>query len=1133
MDYNDYEIQQMLRRQAELERQRQLEAQRQAQTTITSSNSNEEPVNLPGGGYALPTPGQPPVPITVAKPITTTTTTPRPTVTINPEDIVEVPGVPPVIVKSGAAPSTTTKITLTEAETKTYSSLSAREQFEYLQKKGVIPKGAIFYLGDNGKWKYRIPVDIPENRETVKKVIAAKKVADERAEAIKVLEPYRIGRTQNYRLAEAIASENPTVLKAAMVAFTPADIVEAKGWIQEHWGINESSEIVKAVKQVWRDVTPWKEERGETVFTAIGNGAKGISDFITNSDPNKDFTKGAASEWEQVQIEWGKVGQKLADSNLVKTSAAMEKREFEVIGGSISKNADKTQQLKRELEELAEKAPELRDTIRNKWMPILSESTLATENANEVLEKYKDAPLQTETAKKMLEAVQTIQGIIEKRPGRLTEDDVDAIKKSINDFGEAVDEARPKASKEERELLDKEFANIKKQWSKLDERIGKAIIDTDTKTIALGAEATKEWDKVKKNIKRGDYSYLPEDMAVMPPGTYPKLEMDKGDVAKMGVVGVVGAGSTGGTAAPIIAALAVAGVVVASTKYQDINTAVNKANNDFTRTFKRDMTPDDVIVVGKNGQAFSLGEFKEIEVPPFPSNKIHVPQERLDTKHKDIEVPGFDNRAPDISVPGFDSRPVEPIKEGFDTTHDRISNIVEARTIVAVPTDVFKDTVIEYSAAETAAKKAERDLLAQWDKEISDAYKNVKRREEETYFRDLQRRVDLMKEGARKPKPRFGEAPDYGAIKGEVTFDKSAARINADIRRALREMGKGKRRYSDDAYKEYLRKKALLEDARKSFVQSGSPVPLWGDVTPEVISILATYAITKGHPKVKLAYQDAVQAAKSVKLATETQKLTAAQTALQKATATQKLTQTQVEVLAQAAVNQATATRVKTDTKTKTGTATKAKADVKTKVDTRVNTAEDTNVAENAHATDTDIDTEMEAEAEAELEITGGLKLKGGKKNETSDDIHNYTGAVGWKQGELNNKPVVHILKRPYKKQSDLETTVGKVPGGVAMAKGKGSARRSARLLHGTGPKNVTIDSGNMDVTISSQGRKVNLNFVADPGNQTHHVIRVGQPQPASNRGSGLRSVKRGKVYRTRLGKNTLLSRRPLGRKRR
>ncbi len=150
-------------------------------------------------------------------------------------------------------------------------------------------------------------------------------------------------------------------------------------------------------------------------------------------------------------------------------------------------------------------------------------------------------------------------------------------------------------------------------------------------------------------------------------------------------------------------------------------------------------------------------------------------------------------------------------------------------------------------------------------------------------------------------------------------------------------------------------------------------------------------------------------------------------------------------------------------------------------------------------------------------------------EEQKTEALGDMTGAVGWKQGKRRGKPVFHIVKRPYAKQSDLVTTVGKAPAGIALATGKGSAQKSARLLHGAGPKNVNIDMGAMDVNIQSKGKNVRLKFAPDPHGLTHYPLHIGNPKPRAS--NALPTKRVGKQYFTDMNGHIAVSRRPIGRR--
>lgn len=166
-----------------------------------------------------------------------------------------------------------------------------------------------------------------------------------------------------------------------------------------------------------------------------------------------------------------------------------------------------------------------------------------------------------------------------------------------------------------------------------------------------------------------------------------------------------------------------------------------------------------------------------------------------------------------------------------------------------------------------------------------------------------------------------------------------------------------------------------------------------------------------------------------------------------------------------------------------------------------------------------------------------------GLKPAQDEPIPTYTpedGAVTFKMGARPKGPVFHTLSRPYKTKRDLRTTVGEVPKGAVLARGKGSAQKTATLLKGQGPDNVNMDVGMMDVNLKSHGKRVELKFTADPKGLTRYPIHVGNPRRPSqklmkprNQSAPSQSIKRGRQFFTPIGNSVAVSRRPLKNRRR
>lgn len=133
-------------------------------------------------------------------------------------------------------------------------------------------------------------------------------------------------------------------------------------------------------------------------------------------------------------------------------------------------------------------------------------------------------------------------------------------------------------------------------------------------------------------------------------------------------------------------------------------------------------------------------------------------------------------------------------------------------------------------------------------------------------------------------------------------------------------------------------------------------------------------------------------------------------------------------------------------------------------------------------------------------------------KERTEEEIKS---AVAWKDGF-----VVHALYSPYRRGIDVETYhVDKVPPGLIVNdfKGIGSQQASARVT-GKMPDKLTVDVGNQDVTITRQrGNRVRLSHARDTiGSRSQLTV-----------GHNI-SRRRGRVYHTRAGGGTIISRRPM-----
>jgi len=77
----------------------------------------------------------------------------------------------------------------------------------------------------------------------------------------------------NYEIVGALVHEDPAVRAAIKTVFAdkPEAIKQAEDFIEEHFTAEhwEAGTFPRAVSEIWRSVTPWKEEKGETIVSAL------------------------------------------------------------------------------------------------------------------------------------------------------------------------------------------------------------------------------------------------------------------------------------------------------------------------------------------------------------------------------------------------------------------------------------------------------------------------------------------------------------------------------------------------------------------------------------------------------------------------------------------------------------------------------------------------------------------------------------------------------------------------------------------------------------------------------------------------------------------------------------------------
>jgi hypothetical protein len=159
--------------------------------------------------------------------------------------------------------------------------------------------------------------------------------------------------------------------------------------------------------------------------------------------------------------------------------------------------------------------------------------------------------------------------------------------------------------------------------------------------------------------------------------------------------------------------------------------------------------------------------------------------------------------------------------------------------------------------------------------------------------------------------------------------------------------------------------------------------------------------------------------------------------------------------------------------------------------------------------------------APVKLKLRPFLRFPSGMPDsEKRQAIKDAGGAFTWQQGKLNKKPVFHVVVNPFGPK-DKTAVLGKPPEGAKQVSGKGQSKATITLTRGEAPKSPRrFEGGAVDPIVSPTGKKkVRIDFVYD---------RSTQKRPA-----GLKSKKFGRIFKTRVGRGTVLSRKPLGRKHR
>lgn len=272
----------------------------------------------------------------------------------------------------------------------------------------------------------------------------------------------------------------------------------------------------------------------------------------------------------------------------------------------------------------------------------------------------------------------------------------------------------------------------------------------------------------------------------------------------------------------------------------------------------------------------------------------------------------------------------------------------------------------------------------------------------------------------------------------------------------------------DSSYQDYLRKRAIYREAKKSFVNSTDPQPINNiSLNDSMLKSLATYILERQKIGTHILSQGKMATYIRTQGATKPEVRQTTREALRTSTqqATRTATQTEVMTEAKEATQTATKTATKRAIRTTTAVATEA--------------AETPTTAENA----------AEVENAAEAVMTNTLKIPKIKlplnatNQQKRDFIKNrVTGAIAYRRGALHDESVWRIRWYPY---GPREKTVilGSAPEGAKIATGKGSVIKSAAVLKGIRPAAaIRTNTGAVDDIIIPTAHGITIKSVKDTG---------------------------------------------------
>lgn len=277
-----------------------------------------------------------------------------------------------------------------------------------------------------------------------------------------------------------------------------------------------------------------------------------------------------------------------------------------------------------------------------------------------------------------------------------------------------------------------------------------------------------------------------------------------------------------------------------------------------------------------------------------------------------------------------------------------------------------------------------------------------------------------------------------------------------------------------EAYREYLRKKAILDAARKAYVASLNPQPVKGrgsaSATAAAIGVWLTKDIIQGEILKALSRGESMESAMtntqakikelSKELGLTQQQITAATTSVIYQAALSSMAQEAIKTASLGQTKGLTATELETQTYEAMNLA--AQEILQNAVDDKTLTK--------AQARTLEAELDQVAEQVAS-QITKFKLPELPKVALTKADKDKYPdGTIAWKQGEVKGKPQYKIIPPPY----TLDKPITSFTPPKGMRKTKGTPQETLTFIGGKVPfKNVSFDLGVTDGFIDVKAKKI------------------------------------------------------------